>query len=154
MFVRAGVAPESPERRYQDAVKPSMGAWLQRRPPCTRIAESLRPRPHMTREEPVIPDVRRTVDFPSIVCWPICGRMRPKPRAQLRVSVARVIARIMGWTQSRQAEMEPITSAGQAGMKPSKNVPQTEAQHASEGPGRADQVELGQMDSAAFKAGG
>jgi len=84
-----------------------------------------------------------------------CGPDAPKARAQLRVSVERMIARIWPGDKSRQPDLEPITSAGQAVYEAIQKLsPQTDEQRAAKSQALQITVELGQMYWLLFQQGG
>ena len=84
-----------------------------------------------------------------------CGPEAPEVRAQLRTSVEQMIARIWPDNKSRQAELAPITSAGQAMYEAIQKLsPQTDAQHAAKSQALQITVELGQMYWLLFEQAG
>src|SRR5439155_26017275 len=73
----------------------------------------------------------------------------------LRTSVERMIARIWPDNKSRQAELAPITSAGQAMYQAIQKLsPQTDAQRAAKSQALQTTVELGQMYWLLFEQAG
>lgn len=84
-----------------------------------------------------------------------CGPDAPEVRAQLRTSVERMIARIWPDNKSRQAELAPTTSAGQAMYEAIQKLsPQTDAQRAAKSQALQIAVELGQMYWLLFEQAG
>ena len=84
-----------------------------------------------------------------------CGPDAPEVRAQLRTSVEQMIARIWPGNKNRQAELAPITSAGQAMYEAIEKLsPQTDAQHAAKSQALQVAVELGQMYWLLFEQAG
>ena len=84
-----------------------------------------------------------------------CGPDAPEARAQLRTSVERMIARIWPDNKTRQAELAPITSAGQAMYEAIQKLsPQTDAQRAAKSQALQITVELGQMYWLLFEQAG
>ena len=84
-----------------------------------------------------------------------CGPDAPEVRAQLRTSVEQMIARIWPDNKSRQAELAPITSAGQAMYEAIQKLsPQTDAQRAAKSQALQITVELGQMYWLLFEQAG
>jgi len=84
-----------------------------------------------------------------------CGPDAPEVRAQLRMSVEQMIARIWPDNKSRQAELAPITSAGQAMYEAIQKLsPQTDAQRAAKSQALQIVVELGQMYWLLFEQAG
>jgi len=84
-----------------------------------------------------------------------CGPDAPQARAQLRMSVEQMIARIWPDNKSRQAELAPITSAGQAMYEAIQKLsPQTDAQRAAKSQALQITVELGQMYWLLFEQAG
>ena len=84
-----------------------------------------------------------------------CGPDAPEVRAQLRTSVEQMIARIWPDNKSRQAELAPITSAGQAMYEAIQKLsPQTDAQRAAKSQALQIVVELGQMYWLLFEQAG
>jgi len=83
-----------------------------------------------------------------------CGPDAPEARAQLRMSVEQMIARI--WPdKSRQPELAPIISAGQALYQAIQKLsPQTDAQRAAKSQALQTTVELGQMYWLLFEQAG
>jgi hypothetical protein len=72
-----------------------------------------------------------------------CGPDSPEARAQLRMSVERLIARIWPEDKSRQAELAPITSSGQAVYEAIQKIsPQTDSQRAAKSQALQITVEL------------
>lgn len=75
-----------------------------------------------------------------------CGPDAPDARAQLRMSVERVIARIWPDDKSRQTELAPSASSGQAVYEAIEKLsPQTDSQRAAKSQALQITVELGQM---------
>ena len=84
-----------------------------------------------------------------------CGPDAPEARAQLRLSVEQVIARIWPDDKSRQAELAPSASAGQAMYESIQKIsPQTESQSAAKTQALQSTVELGQMYWLLFQQAG
>ena len=84
-----------------------------------------------------------------------CGPDAPEVRAQLRMSVEQMIARIWPNNKSRQAELAPTTSAGQAMYEAIQKLsPQTDAQRAAKSQALQIVVELGQMYWLLFEQAG
>jgi hypothetical protein len=75
-----------------------------------------------------------------------CGPDAPEARVQLRMSVERVIARIWPEDKSRQTELAPSASSGQAVYEAIQKLsPQTDAQRTAKAQALQITVELGQM---------
>jgi uncharacterized protein with PQ loop repeat len=84
-----------------------------------------------------------------------CGPDASEARAQLRLSVEQVSARIWPDDKSRQAELAPVTSAGQAVYEAIQKIsPQTDAQHVAKTQALQITVELGQMYWLLFQQAG
>ena len=84
-----------------------------------------------------------------------CGPDAPEVRAQLRTSVEQMIARIWPDNKSRQAELAPSTSSGQAVYEAIEKLsPQTDAQRAAKSQALQITVELGQMYWLLFEQAG
>src|SRR5438067_4455295 len=84
-----------------------------------------------------------------------CGPDAPQARTQLRMSVEQMIARIWPDNKSKQAELAPITSAGQAIYQAIQKLsPQTDAQRAAKSQALQTTVELGQMYWLLFEQAG
>jgi hypothetical protein len=84
-----------------------------------------------------------------------CGPDAPDARAELRTSVERVIARIWPEDKSRQADLAPMTSAGQAVYEAIQKLsPQTDAERAAKAQAVQFTVELGQMYWLLFQQAG
>jgi hypothetical protein len=84
-----------------------------------------------------------------------CGPDAAEARAQLRVSVERMIARLWPDDKSRQAELTPSTSAGQAVYEAIQNISsQTDSQRAAKSHALQITVELGQMYWLLFQQAG
>ena len=84
-----------------------------------------------------------------------CGPDAPAARAELRLSVERVIARIWPDDKSRQAELAPSASSGQAIYEAIEKLsPQTDSQRAAKTQALEITVELGQMYWLLFQQAG
>jgi hypothetical protein len=84
-----------------------------------------------------------------------CGPDGSEARAQLRMSVELLIARIWPEDKSRQAELAPSTSSGQAVYESIEKLsPQTDGQRAAKSQALQTAVELGQMYWLLFEQAG
>jgi hypothetical protein len=84
-----------------------------------------------------------------------CGPDASEARAVLRLSTERMIARIWPDDNSRQAELAPSTSAGQAVYESIQKIsPQTDAQRAAKTQALQTTIELGQMYWLLFQQAG
>jgi len=84
-----------------------------------------------------------------------CGPDAPETRAQLRMSLERVIARIWPDDKSKQPDLTPSASSGQALYEAIQKVsPQTDEQRAAKSQALEITVELGQMYWLLFQQAG
>ncbi|HMG04969.1 MAG TPA: hypothetical protein VK581_05875 [Chthoniobacterales bacterium] len=84
-----------------------------------------------------------------------CGPDSPEARAELRASMERMIARIWPEDKSRQTELAPITSSGQAIYEAIQKLsPQTDSQRAAKTQALQSTIELGQMYWLLFQQAG
>jgi hypothetical protein len=84
-----------------------------------------------------------------------CGPDAAESRAVLRMSTERMIARIWPDDNSRQAELEPSTSSGQAMYESIQKIsPQTDSERAAKTQALQITVELGQMYWLLFQQAG
>jgi flagellar biosynthesis component FlhA len=84
-----------------------------------------------------------------------CGPDAPEARAVLRMSAERMIARIWPDDNSRQAELAPSASAGQALYESIQKIsPQTDAQRSVKTQALQTTVEIGQMYWLLFQQAG
>ena len=84
-----------------------------------------------------------------------CGPEASESRAMLRMSAERMIARIWPDDKSRQAELAPSTSAGQAVYESIQKIsPQTDAQRAAKTQALQTTIAVGQMYWLLFQQAG